>query len=141
MSIERGRVTRVVQGGTKVFVEVPKLGLGVEFGPCDLLWTAETADSGGELVHDHDASTTTTVAAASSGVDSPTGASNDPADVFMHTHTVGDSPHTHAATSATTVADADLTHRHPMMKIVVGAKVIVATIGSPDDVVVLGIIA
>jgi hypothetical protein len=35
--IHRGRVTRVLPGPpAQVFVEIAKLGLGVEFGPCDL---------------------------------------------------------------------------------------------------------
>lgn len=37
--IERGTITRVQ--GRKVYVEVPKLGLGVQFGPCDVAWQSE----------------------------------------------------------------------------------------------------
>lgn len=41
-TIERATVTRVVSGGRQVFVEVPKLGLGQEFGPCDVLRATQT---------------------------------------------------------------------------------------------------
>lgn len=44
--IERGTVTRVV--GRQVFVEVPKLGLGVQFGPCDVAWQSPSTGPGGD---------------------------------------------------------------------------------------------
>lgn len=41
--IERGTITRVV--GRQVYVEVPRLGIGVQFGPCDVAWqSAETLE-------------------------------------------------------------------------------------------------
>ena len=42
--IERGTITRVV--GRTVYVEVPKLGLGVEFGPCEVAWQSAATESG-----------------------------------------------------------------------------------------------
>ena len=59
MTVERGRITRVVQGGRKAFVEVPKLGLGVEYGPCDVAWAPEftepsdNGETGSATTHDH----------------------------------------------------------------------------------------
>ena len=59
MTVERGRITRVVQGGRKAFVEVPKLGLGVEYGPCDVAWTPEftepsdNGETGTSTSHNH----------------------------------------------------------------------------------------
>jgi hypothetical protein len=45
--IERGTIVRVV--GRQVYVEVPRLGLGVQFGPCDLALDPATALAAGDL--------------------------------------------------------------------------------------------
>lgn len=45
--IERGTITRVV--GRQAYVEVPRLGLGVEFGPCDVGLDPATALTAGDL--------------------------------------------------------------------------------------------
>lgn len=45
--IERGTIVKVE--GRKVYVEVPRLGLGVQFGPCDVALDPATALAGGDL--------------------------------------------------------------------------------------------
>ncbi len=49
--IERGRIVRVV--GRQVYVEVPRLGLGVQFGPCDVAWQSARTLGGGADAHTH----------------------------------------------------------------------------------------
>lgn len=52
--IERGTITRV--SGRQVFVEVPKLGVGMEFGPCDVAWQSDQtlpANDGGTGATSH----------------------------------------------------------------------------------------
>lgn len=53
-TLERGTITRLTADARKAFVEVPKLGLGVEFGPCDVAWQSPaTEPSTGVDAHQH----------------------------------------------------------------------------------------
>lgn len=53
VSVERGTITRVE--GRQVYVEVPKLGVGVQFGPCDVAWQSIETELGsdGDAAHKH----------------------------------------------------------------------------------------
>lgn len=139
MAIERATITRVVSGGRQVFVEVPKLGLGQEFGPCDVLWAPETMPAVAD--HTHAASASTTVGSSGSGVASSTGAGG----TDGHTHPISSSTHKHSATTTVSVTGSsgtDTEHTHDMPPLKPGMKCIVAPIHDvPDDLVVLGIIA
>jgi hypothetical protein len=132
--IERGKITRVLANKRQVYVEVPKLGLGVEYGPCDVLWVPETGDADvGPTSHDHGATAT-----ASTSVTPSVGSGGDP----LHTHPASATASTSVDVNVASASVGAATHSHKMPPLTVGMKVIVATIhGSPDDVVVLGIIA
>jgi hypothetical protein len=154
--IERGTVTRVV--GRQVYVEVPRLGLGVQFGPCDVAWipaatgSAHTGGSG-TTMHSHGAQTTVDQASVthshtgSSGSVDADASGSDPAHAHPVTVDSASPSHSHGATTTVGAASAgggdggSTAHTHPLPTPKVGDRVLVSPVhGIPDDVVVLGII-